>query len=137
MTKPAVRPAATLPVASPQGPNRGLAPSGPTLRFAELLQQRRPLPVEATESEALAAIDGGAGACGHEVAPDPDEDAELHGEDVEPTADTQAGAQTAPPITTRASVSPVFSSASLSRSGYLRLSLNFSASTGSTSWPTS
>ena len=44
---------------------------------------------------------------------------------------------TAPPMTTSASVSPVFSSASFSRSGYLRLSLNFSASTGSTSWPIS
>ena len=44
---------------------------------------------------------------------------------------------TAPPITTSASVSPVFSSASFSRSGYFLLSLNFSASTGSTSWPIS
>ena len=43
----------------------------------------------------------------------------------------------APPMTTMASVSPVFSSASLSRSGYLRLSLNFSGSTGRTSWPIS
>ncbi len=43
----------------------------------------------------------------------------------------------APPMTTRASVSPVFSSASLRRSGYLRLSLNFRASTGMTSWPIS
>ena len=44
---------------------------------------------------------------------------------------------TAPPITTSASVSPVASSASFSRSGYFLLSLNFSASTGSTSWPIS
>ena len=44
---------------------------------------------------------------------------------------------TAPPITTSASVSPVFSSAIFSRSGYFLLSLNFSASTGSTSWPIS
>ena len=44
---------------------------------------------------------------------------------------------TAPPITTSASVSPVFSIASLMRSGYLRLSLNFSASTGTTSCPIS
>jgi len=43
----------------------------------------------------------------------------------------------APPCTTSASVSPVSSIASRSRSGYLRLSLNFSASTGSTSWPIS
>ncbi len=43
----------------------------------------------------------------------------------------------APPITTSASVSPVFSSASFSRSGYFLLSLNLSASTGSTSWPIS
>jgi len=40
---------------------------------------------------------------------------------------------TAPPMTTSASVSPVVSRASFRRSGYLRLSLNFSASTGSTS----
>ncbi len=44
---------------------------------------------------------------------------------------------TAPPITTSASVSPVVSSASLRRSGYFLLSLNLSASTGSTSWPIS
>ena len=44
---------------------------------------------------------------------------------------------TAPPNTTSASVSPVFSSASFRRSGYLRLSLNFRASTGMTSWPIS
>ena len=43
----------------------------------------------------------------------------------------------APPMTTSASVSPVFSSASFSRSGYFLLSLNLSASTGSTSWPIS
>ena len=43
----------------------------------------------------------------------------------------------APPMTTRASVSPVFSSASFSRSGYFLLSLNLSASTGMTSWPIS
>ena len=41
------------------------------------------------------------------------------------------------PSTTSASVSPVASSASFSRSGYFLLSLNFSASTGSTSWPIS
>mgnify|MGYP003487827418 CR=1 FL=1 len=44
---------------------------------------------------------------------------------------------TAPPITTRASVSPEFSSASFRRSGYLRLSLNLSGSTGITSCPIS
>jgi len=44
---------------------------------------------------------------------------------------------TAPPMTIRASVSPVFSSASFRRCGYLRLSWNLSASTGSTSWPIS
>jgi hypothetical protein len=44
---------------------------------------------------------------------------------------------TVPPMTTSASVSPVLSIASLRRSGYLRLSLNFSASTGNTSWPIS
>jgi hypothetical protein len=43
----------------------------------------------------------------------------------------------APPITTIASVSPVSSIASFRRSGYLRLSLNFSASTGTISWPIS
>jgi hypothetical protein len=49
----------------------------------------------------------------------------------------QADAVTAPPMTMSASVSPVFSRASFRRSGYLRLSLNLSASTGSTSWPIS
>ena len=44
---------------------------------------------------------------------------------------------TEPPITTKASVSLVFSSASFKRSGYLRLSLNLSASTGNTSCPIS
>ena len=44
---------------------------------------------------------------------------------------------TAPPSTTRASVSPVSSSAAFRRCGYFLLSLNFSASTGSTSWPIS
>ena len=44
---------------------------------------------------------------------------------------------TAPPITTSASVSPVLLMASFRRSGYLRLSLNFNASTGTTSWPIS
>jgi len=44
---------------------------------------------------------------------------------------------TAPPMTMSASVSPVFSRASFRRSGYLRLSLNLRASTGSTSCPIS
>ena len=43
----------------------------------------------------------------------------------------------APPMTTIASVSSVSSIASLMRSGYLRLSLNLSASTGTISWPIS
>ena len=44
---------------------------------------------------------------------------------------------TAPPMTTKASVSPVFSKASFKRSGYLRLSLNFKGSMGKTSCPIS
>ena len=44
---------------------------------------------------------------------------------------------TAPPMTISASVSPVFSSASFRRSVYFLLSLNLSASTGSTSCPIS
>ena len=98
MTKPAVRPAAPLPAASPQGATRGLAPTGPTLRFAELLQQRRPLPAEVVDSDALAAIDGRAGGCRHEVERDPDDDAALHREEVEPTADSLVGEPTPPPV---------------------------------------
>ena len=52
-------------------------------------------------------------------------------------ATTTGNARIEPPMTTRASVSPVSSIASCRRSGYLRLSRNFSASTGSTSWPIS
>ncbi len=52
-------------------------------------------------------------------------------------AATTGSVRIAPPITTIASVSPVSSIASLRRSGYLRLSLNFSVSTGTISWPIS
>ena len=52
-------------------------------------------------------------------------------------ASTTGRVRIAPPITISASVSSVLSIASCSRSGYFRLSLNFSASTASTSWPIS
>ena len=52
-------------------------------------------------------------------------------------AATTGTAHIEPPMTTRASVSPVSSIASCRRSVYLRLSLNFSASTGNTSCPIS
>ena len=52
-------------------------------------------------------------------------------------AATQGTLITAPPITTRASVSPVDSSADFKRSGYFLLSRNLSGSTGSTSCPIS
>ena len=52
-------------------------------------------------------------------------------------ATTAGNARIDPPITTSASVSPVSFIACWSRSGYFLLSLNFRASTGSTSWPIS
>lgn len=97
MTTPAVRPAPVPAAPGPQGPTRGLILSGATVRFAELLQQRRPPPPDTSGSEALAGMEDGV-ACRHEAFPSPDDDAALDGEEMEANADTMGGAQDAPPV---------------------------------------
>lgn len=98
VTQPVLRPVAAPPATGLSAPGRGPASSAQTLRFADLLQQRRPPPIEGDEPEAPVCIDGDAGAPACQAAPDPEADAEAHGEGEQPSAEPTVAAPAAPPV---------------------------------------